>query len=168
MGRAWRWVELGLEGVIALSLIAMTLLTVTDVAGRYFFNAPLGGGYELSEMLMALTVFSALPLVARADAQLTVDLVTDRLTGRVRRVHRVVVLLISALALAFVAWRMGVQAVTLARTGAATGSLQLPLAPLGWVMTGLAWFACAVTGVLLARAAMGRDANAPQGRRTAE
>lgn len=40
MGAIWRWLERGLEAVISLCLIAMTGITVVDVAGRYLLNAP--------------------------------------------------------------------------------------------------------------------------------
>ena len=168
MGRAWAWVEWGLEAVICLCLAAMTVITVIDVTGRYVFNAPLTGGYELSELLMALTVFAALPLATRADSHLTVSLLTDRLRGGARRLHRAVILALSAAALAFIAWRMGVQADTLVRSGGATGSLQLPLWPLARAMAVLAWAACAVAVVLLLRAAAGLDRDAPEGRRSVE
>jgi TRAP-type C4-dicarboxylate transport system permease small subunit len=168
MARLWRWVELGLETVISLCLAAMAVVTVIDVAGRYLFNAPLKGGYEISEMMMALTVFAALPLATRADSHLTVGLLTDRLHGWPRRIHRVVILAISAAALAFIAWRMGIQADILTRSGGASGSLQLPLWPLARVMSWLGWFSCAVALVLLARAALGLDRDAQTGRRIVE
>ena len=44
MARLWQGIERALEAVIALCLLAMVALTVLDVAGRYFFNAPLAGG----------------------------------------------------------------------------------------------------------------------------
>lgn len=168
MARAWRWVELGLEAVICLCLAAMTVVTVIDVTGRYVFNAPLSGGYELSEMMMALTVFAALPLATRADSHLTVGLLTDRLTGWRRRVHRVVVLAISAATLAFIAWRMGLQADTLVRTGGASGSLQVPLWPLARTMSVLGWFSCAIALVLMLRVATGLERADVTGRRSVE
>ena len=157
MARLWAWTERLLEAVISLALIGMTAVTVIDVAGRYLFGAPLQGGFELSELMMGLTVFAALPLATRAEGHLAIGLFTDRLRGRARRVHRLTILAITALSLAFIAWRMAVQAQILHRGEAATGSLQLPLWPLASVMAALAALATVVAMVLLVRVALGLD-----------
>lgn len=165
MARAWTGIEKALEAVIALCLLAMVALTVVDVAGRYFFNAPLSGGYEISEILMGLTVFAALPLASRAENHLAIGLLTDRLTGSARRWHRILILVISVAGLGFIGWRMGVQAGIMYGSMASTGSLRLPLWPVAAVMAALGWLSCLVTLVLLARALAGldRDAHAAKG-----
>ncbi|HCY98655.1 MAG: hypothetical protein A3D16_17575 [Rhodobacterales bacterium RIFCSPHIGHO2_02_FULL_62_130] len=165
MARLWTGIEKGLEAVISLCLLAMVALTVIDVAGRYFFNAPLSGGYEISEILMGMTVFSALPLASRAENHLAIGLLTDRLTGNARRWHRIVILLISVLGLGFIGWRMTVQAGIVKSSMASTGSLQIPLWPVASVMAVLGWLSCLVTFGLLMRALAGldRDAHAAKG-----
>lgn len=157
MARLWTWIERLLELVISISLLSMVLLTVIDVAGRYFFNAPLSGGYEISEILMGLTVFAALPLASRAENHLAIGLLTDRLQGNRRRLHRIVILAISTLGLGFIGWRMTVQAGIMYGSMASTGSLRLPLWPVAGVMAALGWLSCLVTLVLLARALAGMD-----------
>lgn len=164
----WRMVERLLEAIMAAFLLAMAVITAIDVVGRYFLNAPLPGGYEIVQYLMALSVFAALPLATRAESHLTVSLFVDRLQGRPQRIHRFIVLAISALALAFLAWRMGIQAQVLARTGAASGSLGIPLAPIAWAMTGLAWLSVAVIAVLMMRAILGHEEHAPARREPLE
>ena len=156
-GRLWFWVERALEAVMAAFLLAMALITAVDVVGRYFLNAPLPGGYEIVQYLMALSVFAALPLATRAEGHLTIGLFIDRLRGRPKRVHRVLMLSISAAVLMFLAWRMGVQAAALSRGQSASGSLGLPLAPIAWAMTGLAWLAVGVQLALLGQALAGRE-----------
>jgi TRAP-type C4-dicarboxylate transport system permease small subunit len=165
MATVWTWVERFLELVISLCLLTMVAVTVIDVAGRYFLSAPLPGGYEISELLMGLTVFASLPLASRAEGHLTIGLLTDRLQGGPRRWHRIVILAVSAASLAFIGWRMGVQAGIVASSMASTGSLRIPLWPVAAIMSGLAWLSCFVTTVLLARALMGldRDAHAARG-----
>ena len=165
MTRFRHWTERLLEGVISLALVAMTGVTVIDVAGRYLFGARLQGGYEISELLMGLTVFAALPLATRAEGHLAIGLLTDRLHGRTRRVYRMVIVLVTAGSLAFIAWRMGVQAQILHRGEAATGSLQLPLWPLAAVMAALAWLSVVVAVGLVVRMLLGlnRDAHAAKG-----
>ncbi|MDX5401785.1 MAG: TRAP transporter small permease [Rhodobacterales bacterium] len=156
-GRLWSIVERMLEALMAAFLLAMALITGADVVGRYFLNAPIPGGYEIVQYLMALSVFAALPLATRADGHLTISLFTDRLQGRRKRVHRVVVLLVSSMTLAFLAWRMGEQAAVLARRQMTSGSLGLPLAPIAWTMTALAWLSVVVSVALIIEAVTGRE-----------
>jgi TRAP-type C4-dicarboxylate transport system permease small subunit len=165
MARLWTGVEKALEAIIALCLLAMVALTVLDVVGRYFFNAPIAGGYEISEILMGLTVFAALPLASRAESHLAIGLLTDRLTGARRRWHRIAILVISTLGLGFIGWRMTVQAGIVHGSMASTGSLHLPIWPVAATMAVLGWLSCLVTAVLLARAVAGfdRDLHAAKG-----
>lgn len=159
MQRLWRNVERALEAIMAIFLLSMALITVIDVVGRYLLNAPLTGGYEIVQYLMALSVFASLPLATRAENHLTVSLVTDQLTGWARRGHRIVILIVSALSLAFITWRLAEQAAALASRGTLSGSLGLPLAPIAWTMTVLAGLAVLVACALLARAIFDPDAD---------
>ncbi|NIZ14461.1 TRAP transporter small permease [Phaeobacter sp. HF9A] len=162
---AWSWVERVLEAVMATFLLAMALITAIDVVGRYFFSAPLPGGYEIVQYLMALSVFAALPLTTQAEGHLTISMLTDRLGPRTQRVQRVIMLFISTLVLAFLAWRMGVQANHLSHGTALSGSLGIPLAPVAYAMTVLAWLAVAVSAVLVVQAISGKQ---PSGRKPEE
>lgn len=155
-GRLWTLAERLLEAVMAAFLLAMAVITGIDVIGRYVLNMPLAGGYEIVQYLMAVSVFAALPLAARAEGHLTIDLFTGRLGARSRHWHRVVMLAISAGVLAFLAWRMGAQAQVMSSRQMVSGSLGLPLAPVGWAMTALAWLSVAVTLVLFVQALAGR------------
>ena len=78
------------------------------------------------------------------------------------------ILIVTLGALVFIAWRMGVQASILARSEAASGSLQLPLWPVAMVMSWLAWLAAAVAAVLVLRALAGLDREAPAARGSLE
>jgi TRAP-type C4-dicarboxylate transport system permease small subunit len=80
-------------GVAASTILfALMLLTFVDVVGRYLFNRPLRGGFELTELLLLVLIFAGLPLVSRADEHVTMDFI-DRLLGArgkqvfVRAVH---------------------------------------------------------------------------------
>jgi TRAP-type C4-dicarboxylate transport system permease small subunit len=169
MGRVWAqvwvWTERLLEVVISLCLLAMVTVTVIDVAGRYLFNAPLSGGYEISEILMGLTVFAALPLASRAESHLAIGLLTDGLHGTARRWHRIAILAVSAAGLGYIGWRMSVQAMIVKGSMASTGSLQIPIWPVATAMAVLGWLSCLVTLALLARASAGldREAHAARG-----
>lgn len=60
--------------VLILALLAMVLLTFADVIGRRFFNIPIYGAHDITEHMMAIIVFSGLPLLTSARGHLAVDL----------------------------------------------------------------------------------------------
>lgn len=63
-----------IECLLIGALLAMVALTFVDVIGRRFFGVPIYGGHDLTEHLMALIVFSGLPLVTSSRGHLVVDL----------------------------------------------------------------------------------------------
>lgn len=63
-----------IELALILALLAMVLLTFADVIGRRFFNVPIYGAHDITEHLMAVIVFSGLPLLTSARGHLAVDL----------------------------------------------------------------------------------------------
>ncbi|MBH8581355.1 TRAP transporter small permease [Bisbaumannia pacifica] len=64
----------GLEGVAGATLFALMLLTTADVTGRYFFNHPILGTVELTQLMLAAVVFLSLPVVCWREAHISVDL----------------------------------------------------------------------------------------------
>lgn len=67
------------------AIASMMLLTTADVIGRYFFNAPVLGAYEITEYLMLIMVFSFLALSQSQKAHISVDIVYDRFPSPLRR-----------------------------------------------------------------------------------
>ncbi|EEX14002.1 tripartite ATP-independent periplasmic [Citreicella sp. SE45] len=141
-----------LGGILLMALMGMT---VTDVIGRYLFNAPLRGATELTELLLAAVVFLGLPAVALADEHVTVDLVTDRLPRAAQPWRLAAAGLFSAVVLAVVAWRVWVYASQIGGYGGTTTTLAIPIAPLGYfcaVCTGVgALLTAAVPAIALVR-----------------
>jgi TRAP-type C4-dicarboxylate transport system permease small subunit len=153
----WTIFDLALKIIMATLLFAMMTITTIDVVGRYLLNAPVPGGFEIVQYLMAVVVFASLPLTTAADKHLSVSLVGDQLLGRTRGIHRVFVLTLSSVALVVIAWRMTEQALILARSQQISGFLQLPLAPIALVMSALAGLAAVVVLVKLVGAVLGRE-----------
>ena len=48
----------------AMALFSIMWLTVVDVTGRKFFSQSVPGSLELTEILMVIVIFGALPLVS--------------------------------------------------------------------------------------------------------
>lgn len=138
-----------MNGIMAALLFAMMTVTAVDVIGRYALNTPVPGGFEIVQYLMAVVIFASLPLTTAAERHLTVSVFENRFRGTTRHVYRFAMLLVSLIALAIIGWRMGVQAQVLSRSQQVSGFLQLPLAPIAWTMTALAWLAAAIAVVKL-------------------
>jgi TRAP-type C4-dicarboxylate transport system permease small subunit len=153
-----RVIEHAMNGIMAILLFAMMTITALDVIGRYVFNAPVPGGFEIVQYLMAVVIFASLPLTTAAERHLTVSVFENRFRGTTRHVYRIVMLSVSLAALVIIAWRMGVQASVLGRSQQVSGFLQLPLAPIAWTMTALAALAATIAAVKLVAEAFGHIA----------
>jgi TRAP-type C4-dicarboxylate transport system permease small subunit len=135
----------------AAVLMALLLCSFLDVAGRGLFNSPLPGAVELSEMMMALLVASALPLVTAKNAHIVVDFLDPVLGPRLRRVQAVVVALFAIALLVTLAWQLWLQALDMAQHNAETAFLGLPMAPVIGFMAAMCAVAAVVHLWLLAR-----------------
>ncbi len=108
------------------ALAAMMLLATVDVIGRYFFNAPVLGAYEITEYLMLILVFSFLALAQSSKVHISVDIVFNRLPARLRSVLERLNHLICLLMMILVSW-MSIQRIwELKRTGEASVLLKIP------------------------------------------
>lgn len=87
----------GVGAVLVIMLSAMVALTFTDVVGRRLFNTPVFGANDITEHLMAIIVFSGLPLLTARREHLSIDLLDAwLLKPRWRWWHKVVDLLIAS------------------------------------------------------------------------
>jgi TRAP-type C4-dicarboxylate transport system permease small subunit len=111
-------------------LAAITVLTTLDVVGRYLFNRPLRGAFELTEVLMAALIFAALPLVTLRCEHIAVDLLDLWIPARARKLQSALIQLACAGVVAVLAWVMFGQARQMALDGLQTDALRLPLAPI--------------------------------------
>lgn len=153
----WRNFSLVLKLIMAVFMFAMMALTTIDVAGRYLFNTPLEGGFEIVSYLMAFIVFASLPVTTATDSHLSVSLLGGKLRGGGLRVYRVIIQAISAIALIVIALRIAAQGQLLSQSQQVSGYLSFPLAPIAWGMTFFATMAVVVVLIMLVRAIMGLE-----------
>ena len=134
----------------AAVLMALMLLTCADVAGRYLFNSPVWGAFELTEMMLAALIFAALPLVSLRNEHVTVDLFDPVTPDWVLRIQHVVACLIGFACTAYLAWRLWIRAGNLLAAGETTAQLKLTMA---WLAYGMALLMAlsAVAMLILAR-----------------
>lgn len=144
-----RVLERTLGVVLAADLFAMMMVTVVDVVGRYFFNAPMPAGYEITSVMMGLSVYFGLPLTTARREHIRIGLLDELFRGRARQVQTRLVDLFCAGALALFAWFLWVQGDTLAAEHNMLLFLDVPLAPFVYAMSVLAGFTVLVVVLLI-------------------
>jgi len=134
MSRFDRAVVPALGIIAAVLMFCLMLLTCADVVGRYFFNKPVTGGFELTEMLLAALIFAGVPLVTLRGDHITVDLFDPVTPDWLFRIQHVLATLIGAACTGYLAWCLWLRAAGLARAGETTSQLQFKIAWLAYAM----------------------------------
>jgi TRAP-type C4-dicarboxylate transport system permease small subunit len=146
-----RFLVPALGALCAALMFCLMLLTCVDVVGRYFFNKPVTGGFELTEFLLASLIFAGLPLVTLRGDHITVDLFDAMTPDKVLRVQHVAASLLAAVSTGYLAWRLWLRGDTLARAGETTSQLEIKLAWLTYAMSLLMALTAAVLLALTTR-----------------
>ncbi len=110
-------------------LLALMFLTVTDVGLRYFFNAPIFGGQDISVLFLLIVASLAIPYGGRAGSHVAVDLLGFVAGPKTLRWVDVAVRLVASAMLALVAWRSYLDGLSASLYGQTSDLLQLPFLP---------------------------------------
>jgi TRAP-type C4-dicarboxylate transport system permease small subunit len=124
---------------IAASAILMALMSLTfvDVVARYVFNRPIRGAFEITELLLLVLIFAGLPLVSHADEHVTMDFIDRWLAPHARLRLDVIVHLIVAALMFFMAWQLSVKAARISSYGDATDVLRILYGPFVYFSAGM-------------------------------
>ena len=128
----------------AAALFAIMALTFFDVGGRKLLANSIPGSLELTELLMVVVIFSALPLVSRRGEHVVFDSLDSYLPPLVRRVQRLLVHLLCGVVMLALGWLMWLTGGDFAASGETTAQLTIPKAPFIYGMGVL----CAITGLV--------------------
>jgi TRAP-type C4-dicarboxylate transport system permease small subunit len=113
-----------------MATFVMMLLTTADAAGRYIFNRPVTGAYEITtNYLMVAAVFLAMSYAYREGANIRVTFMADRLPRQVKLVVNHFVQIVSMLYGALLVFATIQQARRTIATGTNLSSLDIPLGP---------------------------------------
>src|SRR5580765_6437392 len=131
---AGAWLDRALGFSAAILLFCLMMLTTADVVGRYIFNWPLRGAFELTELMLLTLIFAGLPLASRADEHVTLDFIDMALSDRGRLLLRRLVDLVCGLLFLGLAWRVWIKAGKIAGYGDTTDVLRIPVGPFIYFM----------------------------------
>ncbi|ASJ76822.1 TRAP transporter small permease [Granulosicoccus antarcticus] len=135
----------GMGGLASFMVLLMMVVTCIDVVGRYLFNNPLTGAFEITELALAAMIFIGLPLATDTDEHIRVDLLDAFMPDGFRRFLTLVMDWLSALVLAVLAWQLWHKTQSIAADGHVTNTLEIPLTPIGYLMTA----SCAISALVL-------------------
>ena len=138
------WLDRVLGAAAAMLLFGLMALTTADVVGRYVFNWPLRGAFEITELLLLALIFAGLPLASRADEHVTLDFIDMVLRNSGRLLLRRLVDLVCGFLILGLAWRVWIKAGKIAGYGDTTEVLRLPVGPFVYFMA----IMVAVTGIV--------------------
>lgn len=92
--------------IVGSSVLAlMMFLTVVDVVGRYVFNLPIDGAFELTEFMMAIFVPFALVYCEKQKSHIVVDLLFERLPAVISTSIEIIILLLTTAFFAIIGWQ---------------------------------------------------------------
>ncbi|MEJ6023734.1 TRAP transporter small permease [Ramlibacter sp. PS4R-6] len=126
------------------ALFGIMSLTFFDVLGRKLVNNSIPGSLEITELLMVVVIFAALPLVSERGEHVEFDSLDPYLPEWLRRAQDVLVHLVSAALLIGLGWLMWQTGRQFGVNGETTAQLSIPKAPFIYGMGVL----CVVTGVI--------------------
>ncbi len=133
----------------ALALFAIMWLTLIDVTGRKFLSSSVPGSLEMTEILMVIVIFGALPLVSWRSEHVVFDTLDAVIPQAFKRFQARVVHLVCALTFGLMARLLLMRAERFAEYGDITVYLQLPLAPVAWTMAGLLFLTALIHGLFV-------------------
>lgn len=126
------------------ALLAIMLMTFLDVTARRVVGHSIPGSLELTEMLMVIVIFAALPLVSRAGEHVTFDSLDQLLPSWLGRIQRTLVDACCGLALIGLGWLLWSAGADLAQAGEVSAQLAIPKSPFVRAMGVF----CALTGLV--------------------
>lgn len=115
-----------LAWLCGITLLAMMFLTFVDVIGRYFLSQPVLGAFELTEILLAITVFSAIPAVTQRGSHIKLDFLDPILPERVRDLLDQISAIVMAGILLLLSYTVWGQASKMAAAGLRTDIMGFP------------------------------------------
>ncbi len=128
--RATDFVSTATAYVAGFALILLMLLTTADVAGRYFFNSPINGVFDLTHFAVSIMVYFGLAYCAFLGAHVEIELLYDKLPRIAQRVLNRIINLAGCILFALIGWRTMVQSIDVREMGEASQMMEIPFFPL--------------------------------------
>jgi TRAP-type transport system small permease protein len=115
-------------------LFIMMLLTTVDVIMRYFFNKPIKGGTELTEVLMLFVMLMGLGWCALEGGHIKVDIVVSRFSPRIQAISNSLNAILVMGICIVLAWQAVTESISSWKLEHVTNVLRIPSYPFFWII----------------------------------
>ena len=110
-----------------LLLVGVMGMTVVSVIGRYLFNAPVPGDYEITELAIGIAAFAFFPYCHITNANIVVELFTGRMPPRWKAALDAVHNIAFAIVAGLITWRLFIGGMHKFDDGETTVFLGIPI-----------------------------------------
>lgn len=145
---AWQYLAVLPTWLASASLFALMMMTFFDVLMRSIFNNPIESATELTRLLMAIIVFSSLPIVSWKGKNIVVDLLDPLFSRRLALIRDITIDLVCGIVLLWPAKRVLDLAERARSYGDVTEYLNMPQHYIAWY---IAFFTFATALTFIAR-----------------
>lgn len=133
--RWFKQIEILLITSGTLALFLMMFLSVGDAILRSFFDSPIFGANDLTQIGLSIVVSISLPLCVLAGRLVAIDTLIKMAPSHMEKAANWLVTALSIIMLAYIAWRSALNALSAADFGETTLLLQLSFAPSYYVIS---------------------------------
>lgn len=119
----------------AVLLFCMMILTLLDVFGRYLFNSPIMGAYEITELMLVVLIFAGIPLASANDEHIAVDLIDGIVPRAIAKVRDILIALVMSVVLGALSMSVWHKAFDAMKYGDTSAMLQIPMPPVFFVIS---------------------------------
>lgn len=123
-----------LAKVGALGLFTMMCLTTTDVAGRYFFNTPIVGAFEMTEFLVLIVIFSFIGFTQASKTHVSVEIIINIFPKRIQFLIILFNHIVCFCLMSLFVWTGFEKAFELIETGERSQNLAIPSYPFAFFL----------------------------------
>ena len=140
--RATRFVVTISAYIAGIVLLALMLLTTADVAGRYFFNSPITGVFDVTHFAVLIMVFLGLAYCGFQGGHVAIDILYNKLNTTIAGYLNRVINLVGCILFGLIAWRALLQSFDAKEFNEASQLVLIPYYPFYYILVfGAALFA---------------------------
>jgi len=137
-----RYVEKLFIGIGGVLFMALMFLGAADVIGRYFFNKPIQGTLEASELMMGGMILLGWAYTMQINGHVKVDLVVNRYNPRAKAIANIVALILGLGLFCLVFWQSLILAIRFVNEHRVFQILPGPAGPYHFFVPVGAFFLC--------------------------